>query len=73
MRKLITTILSLIIAFSCSNVEQNTKNKNDYLEFSKNSLDYHITPKQKFDKDGLMFSDQGAWFAYGLPDTEKIY
>lgn len=71
MRKLITTILSLIIAFSCSNVEQNTKNKNDYLEFSKNSLDYHITPKQKFDKDGLMFSDQGAWFAYGLPDTEK--
>ena len=71
MRKLITTILSLIIAFSCSNVEQNIAPKNDYLEFSKNSLDYRITPKQKFDKDGLMFSDQGAWFAYGLPNTKK--
>ncbi|WP_412986729.1 MGH1-like glycoside hydrolase domain-containing protein [Pontimicrobium sp. IMCC45349] len=72
MRKLITTILSLIIAFSCSNVEQNIAPKNDYLEFSKNSLDYRITSKHKFDKDGLMFSDQGAWFAYSFSDSTAI-
>jgi putative isomerase len=35
----------------------------------KNVLDYTITPKNSFDKSGLMFSDQGAWFAYSFPDT----
>jgi putative isomerase len=34
-----------------------------------NVLDYNITPESAFDKSGLMFSDQGAWFAYGLSDT----
>ena len=23
------------------------------------------------DKSGLMFSDQGAWFAYGLPESDR--
>ncbi len=39
-------------------------------KYSKNVLDYHITPKDSLDKSGLMFSDQGAWFAYSLPKTE---
>ena len=43
----------------------------DYLKFSENILDYHITPKDSIDKSGLMFSDQGAWFAYSLTKTNR--
>lgn len=42
---------------------------NDYLKISENILDYRITPKDAFDKSGLMFSDQGAWFAYSFTDS----
>lgn len=34
-------------------------------------MDYRITPKDSMDKSGLMFSDQGAWFAYGLPESDR--
>jgi len=72
--KLHTTKLSLLIILSifmvlesCTRPEQKaTKN---HLKFSENILDYHLTPTQKFDKSGLMFSDQGAWFAYSFPDS----
>ena len=37
-----------------------------YLKVQNNLLDYHITPSEKFDKKGLMFSDQGAWFGYSF-------
>ena len=53
--------------FSCVKEEQK-----DYLKFSENILDYTVTPKNKFDKSGLMFSDQGAWFAYSFPDSTNI-
>ena len=52
-------------------------NKNDsetgleYVSLSENVLTYQITPLNKFDKAGLMFSDQGAWFAYSFPDSLK--
>src|SRR5690606_35528648 len=35
----------------------------------KNLLNYTGTPASDFDKDLLMFSDQGAWFAYSIPDN----
>jgi len=38
-----------------------------------NILDYTISPKNAFDKNGLMFSDLGAWFAYSFPDTISSY
>ena len=63
MKKLIY-LLSVTLLFSCAKEDQK-----DYLQFSKNSLDYQITPTKKFDKSGLMFSDQGAWFAYSFPDS----
>lgn len=31
------------------------------------ALDYQTSPKDSLDRSGLMFSDQGAWFAYSLP------
>ncbi|MEO9484682.1 MAG: trehalase family glycosidase [Ekhidna sp.] len=42
------------------------------LSVSENILNYSFTPTSKFDKNGLMFSDQGAWFAYSFPDSIGI-
>jgi glucosidase len=66
-----TTILILIL---CTNCKQNTttqpsNSKFKHLEYSKNVLDYRITPKDSADRSGLMFSDQGAWFGFSFPDT----
>jgi putative isomerase len=64
-------ILVLISCFSCkkhTNVKPvNTKKIS--LSYSKNILNYRVTPKDSMDKSGLMFSDQGAWFAYSFPDS----
>jgi len=59
--------------FSCGQQKQSEKKSTtkDYLNVSQNILDYRITPKDARDKSGLMFSDQGAWFAYGLPKKNK--
>jgi putative isomerase len=72
MKKKIIYALCLVtwISWSCTN-ETSISTKApaySYLDISKNILDYRITPKDKFDKSGLMFSDQGAWFAYSLAD-----
>lgn len=61
----------LICIFSC-NTTSEKKDEYNYLNFSHNVLDYKITPKHKFDRDGLMFSDQGAWFAYSIPKDESL-
>lgn len=38
-----------------------------------NVLNFKGTPKTAFDKSMLMFSDQGAWFAYSFPDSIPNY
>ena len=48
-----------------------TDKKYVFLKHSKNILDYRITPKDSVDKSGLMFSDQGAWYAYSFAKTEN--
>lgn len=65
------TILFLLLNLNCghyksvkTNVEETT-----VLDFSKNILNYQITPKDASDRSGLMFSDQGAWFAYGIHEN----
>ncbi|MDY8134836.1 MGH1-like glycoside hydrolase domain-containing protein [Aquimarina sp. 2201CG5-10] len=67
----------LIILFSgCQKKEENKKEEIQglqYLKFSHNTLDYIGTPKNTRDKDMLMYSDQGAWFAYSLSDSIKTY
>jgi putative isomerase len=62
--KKIIYIITISFLFSCSKEVQK-----EYLKFSENILDYQISPTKKFDKSGLMFSDQGAWFAYSFPDS----
>ena len=67
MKKLIY-LLTIIVFISC-----NTKEiQKDYLQYSENILDFQITPTKKFDKTGLMFSDQGAWFAFSFSDSTDI-
>ncbi|SHJ38352.1 putative isomerase [Arenibacter nanhaiticus] len=39
------------------------------LIYSSDILNYKGTPKSFDDRDMLMFSDQGAWFAYSFPDS----
>ena len=69
MKKLLT--LACFLAFYCCKKDL-IRNDYHYLQFSKNILNYQITPQKKFDKDGLMLSDQGAWFAYSIPDSTDI-
>jgi putative isomerase len=41
------------------------------IEYSKNILDFTANPENAYDRTALAFSDQGAWFAYGLPEKEQ--
>ena len=61
-------VLIFILSFGCTNSKDSIKVDKEYiaLNYSKNILDYRVTPKHSVDKSGLMFSDQGAWFAFGL-------
>ena len=67
-------LLLLIVTMSCVNKKKTEVNASQHsaLMYSKNLLDYRVTPNDSLDKTGLMFSDQGAWFAYGLKDTTAI-
>lgn len=62
--KKIIYLVVISLFFSCAKEE-----RKDYLKYSKNILNYQVIPTTKFDKSGLMFSDQGAWFAYSFPDS----
>lgn len=67
------TILVTLVSLSCQD-NQKSKQENAehlFLDFSENILDYRLTPKDSADRSGLMFSDQGAWFAYSLPKVNK--
>lgn len=75
MSKQLTYIFLLTLFFvfiQCQNKKEPVIIKKEYvyLNFSKNILDYTITPTSIRDRNGLMFSDQGAWFAYSLPSKE---
>ena len=59
------------ITFSCGQ-EKEYLEQFTHLEMSSDILNYNGTPNEKFDKNMLMFSDQGAWFAYSLPTTNNI-
>lgn len=70
-------IFVMLVLFSsfiaCSRLvssENTDKNVTDQLS---NILNYSISPESQFDKGGLMWSDQGAWFAYSLPDDKNDF
>ena len=70
MKKALTIIITISL-FGCSS-EPKKAVTSDILDYSKNILDYSITPKNDRDRNGLMFSDQGAWFAYSFPDSSAV-
>jgi len=74
MNRIFQSLLGLVI-LTCVACKQQTDTKIstslNYLNNSQNILDFGISPKHKYDRDGLMYSDQGAWFAYGLQDSTQ--
>lgn len=74
MDKYIFTYFALIVfLLSCKQKETTDDFTDDsrITPSSENILDYTGEPKHPRDRDMLMFSDQGAWFAYGLPESGK--
>lgn len=71
LRAAVKCVMLLVLFFNLSCHTSKTSPQNEeatrFLDFSEDILDYHIIPKDAKDRSGLMFSDQGAWFAYGLP------
>ena len=69
----ILTIISILGITSACNENRIESSVNDQkirsLDYSENILDYRVSPVDSLDKSGLMFSDQGAWFAYSLQDS----
>ncbi len=59
----------MIVLVGCNTNKNNYATSLNYLKFSKNVLNYQTSPTKKNDKSGLMFSDQGAWFAFSFPDS----
>ena len=70
LKRLFFIVLSILL-IGCKSKNDKKSTDFKYLEFSENILNYQVTPKEKFDKSGLMFSDQGAWFAYSFPNPKS--
>ena len=72
---ILSAILISTICCCKQNPDRGTTDRvsTDDLLYSLNVLNFKSTPQNKSDRDMLMFSDQGAWFAYGLPDSTATY
>ncbi len=76
MYKKILILLIVIIAISCKKEPKNIEIEQPIsanLLKSQDVLNYVGTPKTIKDKKILMYSDQGAWFAYSFPDSINGY
>lgn len=63
--KKLSYLFLLIILASCQ-TPQPTET-----DYSGNILDFTADPENAYDRRPLAFSDQGAWFAYGLPEKKQ--
>ncbi|WP_222982426.1 MGH1-like glycoside hydrolase domain-containing protein [Flagellimonas meishanensis] len=63
-----TYLILILVLFGCEQNIQIQEPQKKY-EVSENILDYIGVPKTPRDRSMLMFSDLGAWFAYGLQDA----
>ncbi len=62
-------ILMLIGLFACNNSVN--RDISPGISAFTDVLDYKANPDSPYDRNWLAFSDQGAWFAYGFPDTSE--
>ncbi|MCK5440797.1 MAG: trehalase [Maribacter sp.] len=75
-KETILATLFILTLFCCKEnnpINTGTTIKTNYLEVSQNILNFRSSPKVSSARDMLMFSDQGAWFAYGLPESKPNY
>ncbi len=68
MHKLILAF-SLLILYSCTN---NTKSVDSNIGLIPNVLNYTGTPDSSSERSSLIFSDQGAWFAFGFSEDNRL-
>lgn len=68
---MVTKYLGIIVAFLVISCQ--SENESYFLDYSKNVINYVGTPTNFEDRSVLAFSDQGAWFAYGFPDSNEFY
>jgi len=68
MKKIFLFIFLLQFLLSCTSQEQ--PSKTGETNIPSNVLNFQGTPTSLKDRSSLAFSDMGAWFAYGFPDTK---
>lgn len=61
----------LFLLISCEDFQSSSKSNQTRLPLD--VLDYTGTPVSPEDRSFLAFSDQGAWFAYGLPEDTTCF
>ena len=72
--KVIALTCCLLTFIACKQKdEMNVKPEFTYLYEASNTLNYKGVPEHKVDRNMLMFSDQGAWFSYGLRNNSDDY
>ncbi|MBL4745235.1 MAG: trehalase [Flavobacteriaceae bacterium] len=63
----------MFFVISCdSSDHEDSLLRSNYVLETVNTLDYLGTPTHPKDRNMLMFSDQGAWFAYSLPKVKSL-
>ena len=70
-KRLMCFLFPFLLLISCNQNENDQIT--DQIKQPANVLDFTGVPVSPADRNSLIFSDQGAWFAYGLPDTNKYY
>lgn len=69
LRKIFLYITILVSLLNCqNNISEKTENISPT-----NLLNYIGIPDSSTDRSSLAFSDQGAWFAYGFPDSQSSF
>ncbi|MCL6267738.1 MGH1-like glycoside hydrolase domain-containing protein [Flagellimonas myxillae] len=68
-------LLLMLLLFGCGETQESPKARDSFkhLALAENILDFLGDPKDTRDRDMLMFSDQGAWFAYSIPNSGNSF
>lgn len=70
------TVASIVflLLWGCEHQPKTAATNSKTIGFSKNILDFRGNPTTPESRNMLMYSDQGAWFAYGFPSkvTDKL-
>lgn len=69
MNKFSCIVLVAALSSSCVAQDKQQVIPGQAENISGNFLDYQGTPKDDFDRSFLVFSDQGSWFGYSLPES----